>query len=346
MRRNSFLKYSSILILCVFLSCTENEPTIPIADNRIHFLIKPYEYSTNHFFIDSVYSSEHLKIYEDYYNNNPSIKNEFYYVKQIVVCQTFLGLPSAEEIRANIFCDLPTRGPNDEYPTSFRETEYYPEPICNQRLIELVEGEDYIINRYTGIVSILNLPTYYEDRLLAVSFRIEGPSLSDEDDIIYGEFDFSKSMGMDYEYAAIFKLIKMRKNYNRSVDCWNMVRELQLKNIYSLGYNNISQNDFLFQIYFVTDDLKSLSSYEGISLLKAFGFDKDNDGLFDFRESISVLPETGEIIFPTLRPFSENIPSIFASDYEINSIYEGEKEDALMDSSSARFYFAGKYNVE
>jgi cell surface protein SprA len=37
-----------------------------------------------------------------------------------------------------------------------------------------------------------------------------------------------------------------------------------------------------------------------------------SDNIFDYRAGTTILPETGEVIFPNLEPFSDDLPTWFS----------------------------------
>ncbi len=99
---------------------------------------------------------------------------------------------------------------------------------------------------------------------------------------------------------------------------YNIAWSLMLKNIYPLGPRNIKQEGFEFDIKREIEGGEAVSEIGSVRFLNAFGLDLYNssqaatpDNIFDYRAPITILPETGEVIFPNLEPFSDNLPTGF-----------------------------------
>lgn len=94
--------------------------------------------------------------------------------------------------------------------------------------------------------------------------------------------------------------------------------DLMMKNVYSLRTNQINAQDFKFDIFYEDDKDGSLKKYipiEGLNtypLLQLFNLDNLNryndpqpDGIFDFVPGVTIIPQTGTLIFPELEPFGK-----------------------------------------
>lgn len=104
--------------------------------------------------------------------------------------------------------------------------------------------------------------------------------------------------------------------------------DLMMKNVYNLGSNNISPEDFTFDIFFENDVaegyqagslLKYIPQGELINrpLLQGLGLDRLNeygdpqpDGIFDFVPGVTIIPRTGTIVFPFLQPFGSGLDKL------------------------------------
>ena len=319
--------YSIALILLLIISCSDNDLVSVEDDKRQPFVIHPTNYSKRHYFIDSAYNDS---IFFNYYNNDPPIISNYYRIKEIQVWRTNYGNKEPGEEIVYLYSNLPPIQKLESYSSSYR--------VNDKRAIPLIEGEDYIINRYTGIVSLMNSISEIEE--LALSYKIEGESLGDEDDLIYGEFINESNT------SYVLKMFKAQNSYSMG-SLWY----LQLKNIYYVGEKNISEKDFTFDIYIVDKKNNPVNSFSNNKLLQAFGLDSNGDGKFDFIKDKTIIPETGDIIFPSLEPFGANIPDIFTytyndtlySPYNINSIYWELPYKAESDTNASKFYFYGRY---
>jgi cell surface protein SprA len=51
-----------------------------------------------------------------------------------------------------------------------------------------------------------------------------------------------------------------------------------------------------------------------------------SDNIFDYRTGTTILPETGEVIFPNLEPFGNDLPTGLAFDeYNFDEVYDTTK---------------------
>ena len=302
--------FTMFFFLLIAFGCSENEVNNPLEDDRQPFVIHPLEYSKNHFVLDKVYLDTKLNIYQNYFGNYiPYVSHSYYIVKKIELWKTTRGNSGPEERRGFI----------DGHQV---------------RIIPLIEGKDFLFNKYVGMVSLIN--PLESSQYLAAAYKIEGESISDNDDIQFGTFKTESS----YEISSLTALSS--PNYSTG---------LQLKNIYSIGNKNISSKDFTFDIYFILEANKPKNNYQNIRLLKAFGFDFNDDGIFDFEDGKTILSQTGEIIFPSIEPFGDNLPEILfkrqgdtlVSPYQVKSIYTNSPIYAERDSNASKYYFYGKY---
>lgn len=301
-----------LALFIIVFGCSKNEVTSPHEDNRQPFVIHPLEISKNHYFLDQVYKDPAFNIFQKYFGNRTSIITPYYTVKKIEVWKTINGTSHLSERWAYIANSL-------------------------RRVIPLTEGKDYLCNRYVGIISLVS--PINDSEVLAVAYQIEGNSSSELDDIKYGRF----SNEINKELT-----LKQIKPYHYPGD---NLPELQLKNIYSIGNKNISSTNFTFDIYFIAEKNKPANNYQGVKLLQAFGFDSDLDGNFDFVDGKTILSQTGEIIFPSLEPFGDNLPEVFfmkqkdtmVSPYQIKSIYDNSQWYSASDSNVSKYYLYGKY---
>jgi len=131
-------------------------------------------------------------------------------------------------------------------------------------------------------------------------------------------------------------------------DAW----KLQLKNIYPVGGRNVKQAGFDFEIKRETEGQEPATNLNSIRFLTAFGLDlydasltnTNPDNVFDWRPSITILPETGEIIFPTLQPFGRNLPNGLTSDLSFNEIYDTSQTFARQIPIKDKWLLTGKYS--
>jgi cell surface protein SprA len=140
--------------------------------------------------------------------------------------------------------------------------------------------------------------------------------------------------------------------------------DLMMKNIYGLEATQVVQDGFQLRIVYRDDrsGVDNPSLHEGIRtsdvpLIQLLGLDRLNpnndpqpDGNFDFVEGLTIIPETGHVIFPVLEPFGSHLRSLFKPDAEANlinkyvydTLYETTKADAELDVSKNKFFLTGR----
>lgn len=142
--------------------------------------------------------------------------------------------------------------------------------------------------------------------------------------------------------------------------------DLMMKNIYSLGTNQLSRDQFQFRVIYRDDlsgaDLPNLQ--EGVNtanvpLLQVLNLDRLNpngdpapDGNFDYVDGVTVDSRYGRIIFPVLEPFGSDLAEKFdpsegdlVKKYAFTQLYDSTKGDALNFPSVNKYYFKGRYQA-
>lgn len=337
-----------LLISSFFLSCEENGISNSPFENYLYFEIPAWNYADNHFFVDTIYASRsNLNIFNKYYGNAVPYLIQYYRIKKIEVWRSHTGLFSPEERKANLFADLKVRE-NGGYNS---EKEIFSNTIpgkqhLDSRCIMLEENKDYIINRDVGLISLIN--SAEDTRLMAVSYTIEGHSSSNQDDIQYG--DFFSDINLPSEERIVLKLVK---DYN--IDVGNrQLWDKRLKNIYRLPINNFNPGDLEINICMLRDGKKVdevIIDRTKVKLITLFRLDvtddswtsNEPDGKFDFLPGKTFLPETGDIIFPTLEPFGKDLPVELPAEYKNNKIYNATKYETQTQVNS--FIITCKYKI-
>ena len=138
--------------------------------------------------------------------------------------------------------------------------------------------------------------------------------------------------------------------------------DLMMKNFYSIGAYQASEEDFQFDIYyddagagfkrFLPEQVDSFSR----PLLSAFGLDQLNfygdpapDGFFDFIPGITINTRTGKVMFPVLEPFGEdlqkslNLPDLIYDKYKFEELYRSSSIVAREFQEKNRFVLRGSY---
>lgn len=320
------------------------------------FEIHAYDYSPNHFFVDSVYASAipRLNMFKKYYNNaipTADDSTRYYYVREIEVWKSVTGLiDKSRERRANVYVDLPRRQKGQLYSKSLRDTSETVikstpgEILINNRFVLLSPG-DYDFHPETGYITF---KTQIQDQdAIAVAYRVQGPTPSEDDDVFYGEF--LKDVMADSTAKIILKLVKPPNLQPQFKKAW----KLQLRNIYPVGGRALKEEGFQFDIKFLRPGQEPQNNYEGTKLLEAFGLDRTDksglspnpDGAFDFFRGRTIFTETGEIVFPVLQPFGKDFPKTLPDSLKYQSIYDTTATFARQDRSRDKFILSGEYSA-
>ena len=309
------------------------------------FQKRAYEYSTNHFFIDTVYASKTGKVFYDYYSNPTPKVNSRLQVTKFEVWKSIAQFSNdrSKERLANAYIDLDPLGVNEEYDANKRAdlTNPVPGKSYGGRFVLLKENDDYIMHEKTGFITFKSTPN--DEEVIAIAFTQEnGPGITD--DIKYGEFlnpaDTSKRL--------VLKMIKPEnlKPGGNYAEAWSLL----LKNIYALGPRGIKQEGFEFDIQREIPGQDPVSEIGTTRFLNAFGLDLLNssqqaqpDNIFDFRGGTTIIPETGEVIFPNLEPFGDDLPaSLDEAVYNFDEVYDTTKNAAQRQSTKDKWILVGK----
>ncbi len=301
------------------------------------FEIRAWNYSKNHYFIHKDYADTvNLNLFFNYYANPSPVVFEDYFVDEdIQVWKSFTGTKNTANQRdANAYYDLPERSGSSIYGESLRNGTAGG-VVESGRFVLLTYGVDYTMNKYTGSISF-NTPIQ-EDDIVAVAFR-RG------DGKVFGEF----SNEIDDSSRIVLNLVKP-KHLLPSHPAW----QLQLKNIYSLNARNIKNEGFELDIFYKQEGQEPANNIQGNDLLALFGLDRfdqnknaGKDGKFDWSPGRTILPATGEIIFPVLQPFGANLPAVLDTSLRYQTIYNNTQTIARQDIIKDKYSITGKYSGE
>ncbi len=324
------------------------EVSVSSGSQTQNFEIRAFNYSPNHFFIDTVYLDPKLNVFNNYYSNPTPIVIDSLRVRDIEVWKTITGLVNPSERKGNAFINLPRRKVGEIYDQSLRDS--VPSTIpgtreINKRWILLQSGVDYELHSQTGFITF---NTQIQDQdAIAVAYRLEGPTNSDQDDIYQGEF-IRDLTGKPFT-RLVLKLIKPPNLQPQFKQAW----KLQLRNIYPVGGRDVKQDGFLLDIKYRVEGQEPSSNYNGVKLLQAFGLDRftaggireESDGIFDFFPTKTIFPATGEIVFPVLQPFGKDFPKTLPDSLRYQLIYDTTVTYAQQDRSKDKFLITGQYSA-
>ena len=271
------------------------------------FEVLPYNYSTNHFFVDASYESA----YEPYYQSTgtPVVDpNTRIYEEEVWVELRGTDPTQIVNSRQGIaYIDLPARA-GQNYDT-MRTNQQALGTIETGRFIKLDQTQyDKDGDGYVGVISLNT--SVQDDQIVAIAYRL-GNSQQ------FGEFTRDIP---DTSRVLVLKMLKPR-NLQTNGPSYRVAWDRMLKNIYYIGGRNVKEQGFTLDIFrqgFGQSDQNTIPPSE--RLLRVFGFDKFNsdntpapngDNLFDFRPGITINTARAEIIFPFIRPFDDGIKEYF-----------------------------------
>ncbi|MBN2570738.1 MAG: cell surface protein SprA [Ignavibacteriales bacterium] len=310
------------------------------------FELHAYDYSTNHYFIDSNYASSKFNLYNDYFQNSPAKINPRLRVKELEVWKSVTGkVNKGKEVEGVAFITLnPKVNPTDY--DALREEQPKSGEIEVGRFELLTEDVHYDYNEYIGLISF-KIGIQDQD-VIAVSYRVENDPNSNDDDLYYGEFVADTTIAENVK--RVFKLVKPENLSNNPgyKDAW----KLMVKSIYPIGGKDIKKESFVFDIKYLTEGSEPQDNIEGKKLLELFGFDKYNstgapapDGTFDFDPGRTIFTNTGEIIFPVLQPFGKDLPQQLDEKFSYQSVYDTTKNSARKVNSRDKYLLTGQYSA-
>ncbi len=307
------------------------------------FTLRAYNYSKNHYFVDQAYAdtSAGLNLFSKYFAQATPTIDENYRITYIEVWKSINQVVTdPNEWMGNAYIDLPVN-PGTLYDSTYRSatmTEIPGEKVRG-RFVMLTEGTDYIVHPETGFITF---KTSIQDQdIIAVAYTAGGKT--------YGEL--SKNLDKSKLSGLVLKLVKPQNLQPQYKKAWN----LQLKNIYSIGARNIQKDGFTCDIKYEIDGSDAQSTLGSVRLLTAFGLDildasnnAQPDGLFDFRPAYTIIPATGEIIFPTLQPFGRNISAALPNydSLRYNDIYDTTVTYAQQNKVKDKFVISGQSTGE
>ncbi|MCB9034768.1 MAG: cell surface protein SprA [Chitinophagales bacterium] len=218
---------------------------------------------------------------------------------------------------------------------------------------KLSESE-YTFNPQLGYIS-LNLQLRPDEVLgIAMQYTVNGQ--------VYQVGEFGNDLPpLADSTASEDRVLALKMLKATSIRVQNPIWDLMMKNIYSLGAYNVSDEMFLFDIYYKDPGggfkryLPDAGAISGKQLIKVVGLDRLNtqgdpypDGRFDFLPGITITPQNGKIIFPVLEPFGKtlsnaiNDPSI-AAKYAYQYLYDTTKVGAQQFPEFNRYVMKGSY---
>ncbi len=312
------------------------------------FNLRAYDYSINHYFLDTVYASEDpsLNLFNNYYGKPTPIVRTEYRVVNIEVWKSVnvVTFDRTKQRKGNAYIDLFPVTQGQTYPANYSgDTTAIPGQVETGWFELLQQDVDYVLHPETGYITF---KTNLQDQdIIAVAYQQQSGD-------VYGEFLNSINVA-DTASHIVLKLVKPQNLQPQFKRAW----KLQLKNIYPLGGRNIKEEGFEFNVEYEKEGqepVTDLATPSGtVRLLTAFGLDlldasknSNPDNKFDFRVNLTILPETGEVIFPTLKPFGADLPAGIPDSLKYNDVYDTTKTFAQQNKVKDKWLLTGKYSGE
>lgn len=209
---------------------------------------------------------------------------------------------------------------------------------------------EYTFHPQLGYVSLNT--TVNPDDILAVSYRYTYNGQ------IYQVGEFAEEMPPDSTNQKVMFMKMLKGTASRpTLPIW----KLMMKNVYSIGTGNVSQEDFMLNVFYLDPGggqkrYMPEGSQAGTPLIRLLNLDRLNpqndpapDGIFDFVDGITIVPQMGKIIFPVLEPFGKDLkPALDGNPqlerrYLYQILYDSTKTIARQFQQNNRFIIKGRY---
>ncbi|WP_224484080.1 T9SS outer membrane translocon Sov/SprA [Robertkochia aurantiaca] len=247
---------------------------------------------------------------------------------------------------------------------------------------KLEQGRDYQLDTQLGYISLNQRLSNDEVLGVAYQYTFNGQVYQ------VGEFandgvnatSFEENNGVVTQVNPQALIVKMLKSNITNVS--DPIWDLMMKNIYSTGAFQLSQEDFRMNILYTDPSPVNYISpvdsdtwpqgLEDRILLDVFNFDRLNvyndpqsggDGFFDFLPGITVDTQNGRIIFTKVEPFGEYLYELLGgggnyddpnyspsndnqAQYVFRDLYKLTKAASLEEPEKNKFLLKGRYKAE
>jgi len=215
---------------------------------------------------------------------------------------------------------------------------------------------EYYFNPQVGFLSINT--QLQADEVLAVAYQYTYNGR------VFQVGEFSQDIALDsnkgVQKVLFLKLLKATSQQTQ-LPLWG----LMMKNVYSLDlFGGIQREDFKLNVLYEepSGGLKrflpeTAQAVEGQPLLRLLNLDRLNnrndpqpDGVFDYIEGFTVLPQMGRVVFPVLEPFGKDldtlafsgVPAATKGKYVYYQLYDSIKAIAQTYANLNRFIMQGQ----
>jgi len=328
-------KIIALDLLCMFLTffslsgCSND--TVTNGPGGQEYRINVFNYSDNHYFLDTSYKSNFKDFEANGFLSSPeNIARQVSTNNFEVWMQT--SNTTADRKNASILIDLPPLPSGGSYDTSY----YRPSVVQGKRyfgIFRKLSPSEYIVNYQAGYVSF---KTNIQDM--------------DYIGVTYKESGTGRTYGTNsVEFTGDTLVLKMIKAGNINPQTDTLAWTMKMKNIYRLPFSNVQQNSFEFKLYYVSPLTLIASAYlpgDG-PLIDAMGlgqYTPPDYMVFNYLPGRTIIPETGDIIFPSLEPFYSTILNASGGDTSLvfKDLYTKLKTEASLSPKGNLYLMGGR----
>ncbi|MBA2250914.1 MAG: cell surface protein SprA [Chitinophagaceae bacterium] len=214
-----------------------------------------------------------------------------------------------------------------------------------------LDSSQYVYNSRVGFIS-LSQPLQ-PDEVLAVAYQYTYNGR------VYQVGEFSQDQSPDSSTGQKILFLKLLKATSQrpALPIW----QLMMKNVYSVGYGYLERQDFKLDVLYQEPGLGTKRYFpygnknQGTPILTLVNLDRLNnqndpqpDGVFDYVEGYTVIPQYSRVIFPVLQPFGRDLatqiytaPPATAKDTLYYALYDSIKAVAQQFPNLDRFILKG-----
>jgi len=303
------------------------------------FQINVWDYSESHYFVDTIYKSSFLAVY----NDSTGVLSQDVLNKKLMTSQpsfqVWVQCDNTVSLKKKAVAWLfleerPTTG----YDTNYYNRRDYGRDTCFYGFFRELNQTEYSVDPIAGFISLkISVPDNYT----------VGVTYDTYDGRRYGKGKYD----VTGDEMMILKMIKCQ-NQNPDTNASPRAWELKMKNIYRLPISKVIQEGFKLDVMYnnnnvyqtnLPDRQISLSTMLYIDRYSGTNKKYAPDQLFDYIPGRTINTETGDIIFPTLRPFLDNLTD---TAYQYSDIYTKRKSESQISTNATKFFIKGSAKGE
>ena len=305
------------------------------------FAIDVWNYSESHYFLDTLYKSSFI----DFYNTTTNVYQQSTIDNQILK-NARLQVWVQTDITDN------RKRPAVSYTMLQDSLSIRYDTLINTNgdpglrffgFFRQLQQNEYYLNEMAGFLSLkINLPDNYH---VGVTYTTSSGK-------VYGYSSLEKPSNND---TLVLKMVKCANQSPRTETdpgtplAW----ELKMKNIYRLPVTRVIQEGFKCDVMYNDNNVwvqnitlsgqqKSLSQITGVDRYTNPSKSPPPDNIFDFLPGYTINTETGDIIFPYLRPFADPLISAGAdSTLAFKDLYTKRKSEVQNTNLATKYSLRG-----